>query len=106
LRGQDLLKTLPLKSGFEVMHGRVTAVTCTLILRGFRCFIPHRWPGQSAPKRHSIPILTLPFAIINNTPIKGIIIPKEVVTCKASRAKRPDHNAIILTTENLFIRII
>jgi len=32
LRGQDLLKTLPLKNGFEVINGRATAVTCTLIM--------------------------------------------------------------------------
>jgi len=32
LRGQDLLKTLPLKNGFEVINGRATAVNCNWIM--------------------------------------------------------------------------
>jgi len=37
----------------------------------FRVLAPHVCPGQSAPKRHSIPILTLPFVSINHTPSIG-----------------------------------
>ena len=33
-----------------------------------RVLAPHRWPGQSGPNRHSIPILTLSFAIIPIVP--------------------------------------
>ena len=36
-----------------------------------RVFAPHRWPGQSAPKRVSTPIRTLPFAIIWAPPLMG-----------------------------------
>jgi hypothetical protein len=32
LRGQDLFKTLRLKNGFEVINGRATGFTCTLIM--------------------------------------------------------------------------
>ena len=34
-------------------------------------FAPHRCPGQSGPKRHSIPILTLPFVSMEHTPSIG-----------------------------------
>ena len=36
-----------------------------------RVFAPHRCPGQSGPKRHSIPILTLPFVSMEHTPSIG-----------------------------------
>ena len=36
-----------------------------------RVLAPHRWPGQSAPKRVSTPIRTLPFAIIQTPPLMG-----------------------------------
>ena len=34
-----------------------------------RVFAPHRCPGQSGPKRHSIPMVTLSFVSMNNTPL-------------------------------------
>ena len=34
----------------------------------FLVLAPHRWPGQSAPKRHSTPMVTLSFVSIQNTP--------------------------------------
>ena len=34
-----------------------------------RVFAPHRCPGQSGPKRHSIPMVTLSFVNMNNTPL-------------------------------------
>ena len=36
-----------------------------------RVFASHLCPGQSGPKRHSSPILTLPFVSINYTPSIG-----------------------------------
>jgi len=50
----------------------------------FRVLAPHLCPGQSAPKRHSTPILTLPFAIIDKTPTVGIVIPNYKAIRKAS----------------------
>lgn len=34
----------------------------------FLVLAPHRLPGQSAPKRHSTPMVTLSFVSIQNTP--------------------------------------
>ena len=68
-----------LQRPFFLFAGRWQAVP-------FRVLAPHRWPGQSAPKRHSIPILTLPFAIINKSPTKGIIIPNYMTIREAHPA--------------------
>jgi len=40
-----------------------------------RVLAPHRWPGQSGPKRHLLPVWNLTFITVNNLAALEFIIP-------------------------------
>ena len=64
VRGPELAPPCSRQRPFRLFAGRKQG-------EPWRVLAPHRCPGQSGPNRHSIPMVTLSFAIIWAPPLMG-----------------------------------